>query len=798
MAEGAASRPGLGFVVIGSFLALAAPVVGAGIGSAAVAAVLLFGRRRDPVTLVGAMFVLFVAVPTRFSFVGFGPLTPGMLVGSLALVWWVWARLVGHAGVTRRWHPIHVVVVVLLIGAAIGFATMFTHPVTGEQFVNAHRSPGILLMFVGITLVLADGVPTRERLEDLLEVIVLCIGALAVCGLIEQVTGDRLFTGKHLPLLTENPSQLTITPRNGFLRIAGTAKHPIEFAVVLAATLPIAVHLAAYGRAAFRPTAKVLVPIMVVALPLAISRSGIIGAAVGVLILSLGWTWRRRASLVFGILAGLAVFSLVNPRLVETMTDLFVNVGDDTSTEARTRDYRVLDDVLSDSPYFGRGLGDYNVIDYEVFDNQYLASIVDGGYLGLGIQVFAFVAPFGLSWSLTRSARRRSTAHLARAVAASIAVLGVSWAFFDGAGYRIATALVFTMTGVVGAMWRFERQQVDPTAELGSPVPRSAWGHGAAVSWGAPWRPDPLPDRRPLHLPEEAPVPVPVLVPTPSPISVVIPAHDEALVIERCLAALFADARPDELDVVVAANGCSDDTVALARRWPVRVLDLPEASKHVALNRGDEAARHFPRFYVDADVQVSAGALREVGQLLESGEALAAAPRLDLDLAGCRPSVRAYYRVWRQLPWCTEDLVGSGVYGVSERGHRRLGPFPEVIADDLWFRNRFPAAARRAVTTVRFVQQPPRDLGSLLRVRTRQVLGNLEYRTRFGHFGAANGGEPIGQAGVLKRMLRPRAITGAPVYVMVNLLARRAARRRWQAGELQWDADLSARLGRAT
>ncbi len=400
------ARSGGAFVIAAGLVALVAPVAGAIVVSLAIALVLLFGSRRDPVTIVGAIFVLFVAVPTRYSFVGFGPLTPGMLVASVALVWWAWARVTRHPLLDRGSQPVHVIVVILLIGAAIGFATMFTHPVTSEQFVNAHRSPGILLMFVGITLLIADGVPTRRRLDDLLEILVLCAGALAVCGLIEQVTGQRLFSGRVLPLLTENPSQLTITSRNGFLRIAGTAKHPIEFAVVLATVLPLGIHLAVHGREGFRRTARWLTVLMAVALPLAISRSGVIGAAVGVLVLSLGWSWRRRATVVVGLAAGVTFLALAIPQLVGTMQDLFVHAGEDTSIEARTRDYRVLDDVLAETPLFGRGLGEYNIVDYEVFDNQYLATIVDGGYVGLGVQLFAFVAPILLVWRIARRTGR--------------------------------------------------------------------------------------------------------------------------------------------------------------------------------------------------------------------------------------------------------------------------------------------------------------------------------------------------------------------------------------------------------
>src|SRR5690349_17015586 len=103
-----------------------------------------------------------------------------------------------------------------------------------------------------------------------------------------------------------------------------------------------------------------------------------------------------------------------------------------------------------------------------------------------------------------------------------------------------------------------------------------------------------------------------------TPASVVIPAHNEGTVIERCLDALFGGIDPAALDVVVACNGCVDDTAQRARLsgHPVRVLELGQASKAAALRAGDEAARYFPRLYLDADVVLAGpSALRVIDRL---------------------------------------------------------------------------------------------------------------------------------------------------------------------------------------
>lgn len=80
-------------------------------------------------------------------------------------------------------------------------------------------------------------------------------------------------------------------------------------------------------------------------------------------------------------------------------------------------------------------------------------------------------------------------------------------------------------------------------------------------------------------------------------IGVVIPARDEEQLIGRCLESVLASAQlvDARVDIVVAADGCLDNTSAVARRYPgVRVLELESsnvgaaraAAASVALRRG--------------------------------------------------------------------------------------------------------------------------------------------------------------------------------------------------------------------
>jgi hypothetical protein len=186
--------------------------------------------------------------------------------------------------------------------------------------------------------------------------------------------------------------------------------------------------------------------------------------------------------------------------------------------------------------------------------------------------------------------------------------------------------------------------------------------------------------------------------------SIVIPAHDEEAVLGHLLRALLADAAPGELEIVVVANGCHDRTAAVARSFgpAVKVVETDVASKANALNLGDRAATAFPRLYVDADVTLAGRGVRETVSVLGRPGVMAAAPRMTVDTRGASAAVRAFYAIWMRHPHFRRGQVGSGVYGLSERGRRRFQLFPEVTADDAFVHRSSPTPARRGATfTVR-------------------------------------------------------------------------------------------------
>ncbi|HEY3948397.1 glycosyltransferase family 2 protein [Phenylobacterium sp.] len=280
-------------------------------------------------------------------------------------------------------------------------------------------------------------------------------------------------------------------------------------------------------------------------------------------------------------------------------------------------------------------------------------------------------------------------------------------------------------------------------------------------------------------------------------ISVIIPAHNEASVIGRCLGALCDGYGADEIEIVVVCNGCSDDTAGVARGFGERVsvveTDVP--SKTNALNLGDAAARAFPRIYLDADIVLTPRSLTLIEAALAQPPALAAAPRAEsVFLPATQWAVRAYYRFWTALPYIRDGMIGTGAFALSREGRARFDIFPDVIADDGYVRSLFGPGERVQVDAAVSEVRVPATFGDLLKIKTRSRLGVLQLRklyptqmtqeTRSKNYGRALGAIAA----------RPALWLSAFPYVYIAVASWLRARRQMkQSGTYVWERDDSSR-----
>jgi glycosyltransferase involved in cell wall biosynthesis len=260
-------------------------------------------------------------------------------------------------------------------------------------------------------------------------------------------------------------------------------------------------------------------------------------------------------------------------------------------------------------------------------------------------------------------------------------------------------------------------------------------------------------------------------------LDVIIPACNEAGYIDACLSALIRS-RGVSGRVIVAANGCTDDTASRARAWQQRagaagwdliVLDLPALGKHGALNAADGQARDGGvRVYLDADVIVSPELLSQIvttlakpGVLYASGQPVVAPARSGI--------TRAYARFWQRLPFVTTNVPGFGVFAVNAAGRARWAEFPRIISDDTFVRLSFEPHERLRVPAT-YDWPMVEGFSRLVRVRRRQDQGVAEIARLFPDMPARDGTPRPGKGWLIAQLLRDPVAFG--VYAAVTLAVR--------------------------
>lgn len=255
--------------------------------------------------------------------------------------------------------------------------------------------------------------------------------------------------------------------------------------------------------------------------------------------------------------------------------------------------------------------------------------------------------------------------------------------------------------------------------------------------------------------------------------SIIVPAHNEAGRIGGNLTLLTEGLSPDEFEIIVVANGCSDDTALVAKSIPgVLVIDLPEAGKSAALRAGDSMATRLPRIYLDADIPLSAAEARALARATSQPGVHAATGRRRVVTKGSGLPVRAYYAVNKRLPVFRDGLFGRGVIALSAAGRSRFDEFPEMIADDLFLDSLFEAHEKRHLEDVVTTVTAPRGTLQLIRRLARVRSGNRTMR-------AMSAARPASNSSWFKDVVLPRPWLwpAGLCYAAVTLCAEMMSRR---------------------
>ena len=477
-------------IATGMLLAsVATPAVG--IGFMVLAIVTVVARALSTFAgLIGAYVCVLFLIPSRFTLQPYAISAAGAISLLLALLWLSGrarpdAVATGDGSDHRRLlrlGPVALAVLAFFLAMVLSYAVGHLQPLSKGVLKASDRHLLLLFGLVAVAVACADGLRTRHQLYRVLGVVVTVAATTAAIGVLQFVTGSDLVSGFRPPGFTSEQAVTFIYERAGFRRVAGTARNPIEMGIVWAATLPLALHLAGHARSrTARRAALVAAGLLVVALPMALSRSAIVAMVLGLAIVLPAWSPQRRFRMVTGGAVAFAAVIIAFAPLVGALGEVLR--GEEGAASLRTRD-RVREEafeIAGDSLWFGKGFGSYTPGETSckgavpsdtgcVIDNLYAVMLIEIGYVGIA----AFLTTFAIGVGAARRVRRRSPraarGDLAQSLVAGIvAVLVAGWGL-NHLRYPLVGGLLFLYLGLIGALHRQaeEDQRADLAGGTGS------------------------------------------------------------------------------------------------------------------------------------------------------------------------------------------------------------------------------------------------------------------------------------------------------------------------------------------
>ncbi|KAA2261211.1 O-antigen ligase family protein [Solihabitans fulvus] len=401
-------------------------------------------------------------------------LSPTMLFGLALGVLWFCAQLVTTLGVAKGRSLARSAMFLYAATQLATYGSATTAGLPGDELKATDRTLITLFAAIAVGLVACDGVRGFARVDRLFRLMVVGAAFMATVGALQFLASFDLTVYLTLPGLRSVSDHGAVLDRSIFKRPAGTAGHPIEYGVVCAFALPLAMH---YGFRARRLRERQLwwwlaVVVLASGLMFSLSRSAILGIAVAGMVLFPFWSWQRRRRMVLIAVAFLGAMRLAIPGLVGTLYSLFANLNNDVSIQHRTKDYAPAAIEISRHLWLGRGVGTFLPEKYDWVDNQYLMTLIENGVLG--VAAFALVLLSGAYAVLRVRALTDDpiVRDLCVSLLASLAVIMVASATFDLLAYSMVTGLAFLTVGACGALLRDARSGViafEPAKHLAPP-----------------------------------------------------------------------------------------------------------------------------------------------------------------------------------------------------------------------------------------------------------------------------------------------------------------------------------------
>lgn len=414
--------------------------------------------RLDVAAVTGALIVLLYAIPAplivpSMTFAG----RPALVVALGLFAWWFVARLSPSLLLVGR-QPLRWAALIYLLSILLSYVAGLLR---GLPTLELNRQDFTLLLtfeFLGLVLMVADGIPNWGRLRKVLRMLVGAAAFLAVLGIIQSVFAYDVTQWLVVPGLELKSALTDFQARGdgGRFRVAGTTVHSIEFSTVLAMTMPYAIHFARYARTrAARRGYGIATFLIAGAIPMAISRTGVIALATAMAIMFvLAWNWRFRYNFILLSCALIGVLVVARPGLLGTLRAMFLWADADPSIEGRTEDYAHVSAWFAQRPWLGRGPGTLIPDLYMILDNQWLLTLVTGGIIGVVALAALHLTCTGLAVLGYRRSSSAEDRHLCAALISTQMVAVLVGATFDSLSFTTFSFTLALLCGACGTVWR--------------------------------------------------------------------------------------------------------------------------------------------------------------------------------------------------------------------------------------------------------------------------------------------------------------------------------------------------------
>ncbi|MFE3632758.1 O-antigen ligase family protein [Streptomyces sp. NPDC059168] len=429
----------------------------------------LLGRRVDATAILTVYLALAFFIPSNLALPALGGVgTPANVFALLGLLWYLATWLGGRVLPAPGTRLARVAMCVLGLAVLAAYVSDAGRESSHAEVLGADRGLIGFLVWVSLVVLTSAGVQERARLDVLMRRVVVMGSVVAAIGFYDFFSGTNIADSIHIPGLQTSVAQVSVMDRGAFTRPRATTAQPLEFGGMLAILLPFAIQQAFDPVRSHLHWARRWGPVLLIAgaLPLTVSRTSIIGLLLVALVMVPRWKPARRWTAIGVMTASVAVFKVLVPGLIGTITGLFASFlsNSDSSTQARTVKYSAIVPYLEEHPLFGRGFGTFTPDRYFFTDNQYMLTLAEMGALGLVAMLVLFVAGIHQGGAVRRLARTEADRELGQAFFASSLVALVVSATFDSLSFPMFAGLFFLLLGAGGSLLGFVRGEAATAA----------------------------------------------------------------------------------------------------------------------------------------------------------------------------------------------------------------------------------------------------------------------------------------------------------------------------------------------